>query len=66
MKIINMDHVAASPILPEVSDAMIPFLKEKYGNPSSMHSMGEEVTEAIDEAREKVAELINAKPQEIY
>lgn len=66
MKIINMDHVAASPILPEVADAMIPFLKEKYGNPSSMHSMGEEVTEAIDEAREKVAELINAKPQEIY
>ncbi|MDD3471918.1 MAG: cysteine desulfurase family protein [Syntrophaceae bacterium] len=65
MKVINMDHVAASPILPEVVDAMIPFLKEKYGNPSSMHSMGEEVTEAIDESREKIAELINAKPTEI-
>jgi cysteine desulfurase len=59
MRTINMDHVAASPILPEVADAMIPFLKEKYGNPSSMHSLGEEVTDAIDEAREKVAGLIN-------
>lgn len=66
MKTINMDHVAASPLLPEVVDAMIPFLKEKYGNPSSMHSLGEEVTEAIDEAREKVAALINARPPEIY
>lgn len=66
MRTINMDHVAASPLLPEVVDAMIPFLKDKYGNPSSMHSLGEEVTEAIDEAREKVAALINARPPEIY
>lgn len=66
MRTINMDHVAASPLLPEVVDAMIPFLKEKYGNPSSMHSLGEEVTDAIDEAREKVAALINARPPEIY
>ncbi len=65
MRIINMDHVAASPILPEVVDTMIPFLREKYGNPSSMHGLGEEVTEAIDESREKVAELINARPTEI-
>ncbi|MGC8603165.1 MAG: cysteine desulfurase family protein [Desulfomonilaceae bacterium] len=66
MRVINMDHVAASPILPEVVDAMLPFLKEKYGNPSSMHGMGEEVTDAIDESREKVAQLINAKTSEIY
>jgi cysteine desulfurase len=65
MRVINMDHVAACPLLPEVVDAMIPFLKEKYGNPSSMHSMGEEVTDAMDEAREKVAALINAKETEI-
>ncbi len=65
MRIINMDHVAASPLLPEVVETMIPFLKEKYGNPSSMHSLGEEVTEAIDESREKVANLINAKPTDI-
>jgi cysteine desulfurase len=65
MKIINMDHVAASPVLPEVVDAMIPFLRENYGNPSSMHSLGESVTEAIDEARQKVAALINARETEI-
>ncbi|MFH1117888.1 MAG: cysteine desulfurase family protein [Pseudomonadota bacterium] len=65
MKIINMDHVAASPILPEAADAMIPFLKEKFGNPSSMHSLGEEVTEAVDEAREQVAALIGAAPEEV-
>lgn len=65
MRIINMDHVAASPLLPEVVEAMIPFLKDKYGNPSSMHSLGEEVTEALDEARANVAALINAKDQEI-
>jgi len=61
-----MDHVAASPLLPEVVDAMLPFLKEKYGNPSSMHSLGEEVTDALDTARQAVAALINAKGQEIF
>ena len=66
MRTINMDHVAACPLLPEVVDAMIPFLKEKYGNPSSMHSLGEEVTEAVDEARAKVAALINARETEIF
>ncbi len=65
MRTINMDHVAASPILPEVVEAMMPFLTEKYGNPSSMHSLGEEVTEAIDEARGNVAQLIGAREQEI-
>lgn len=66
MPTINMDHVAASPILPEVVDAMMPFLKEQYGNPSSMHSLGADVTDAIDEAREMVAALIGAKPQEVF
>lgn len=66
MRTINMDHVAASPLLPEVVEAMIPFLKENYGNPSSMHSLGADVTDAMDEARQKVAALINAKEQEIY
>lgn len=66
MRTINMDHVAASPILPEVVDAMMPFLREHYGNPSSMHSLGAEVTDAIDQAREQVAALINAKPQEVF
>lgn len=65
MRIINMDHVAACPILPEVADAMIPFLKERFGNPSSMHSSGEQVSEAMEEARHHVAALINARDAEI-
>lgn len=65
MRIINMDHMAAAPVLPEVAEAMIPYLTEKYGNPSSMHSVGEQVEEAITEAREQVAALINAKPSDI-
>lgn len=66
MRTINMDHVAASPLLPEVVEAILPFLRENYGNPSSMHSLGADVTDAMDEARQKVAALINAKEQEIY
>jgi len=65
MRTINMDHVAASPLLPEVAEVMIPYLQEKYGNPSSMHSLGEEVSEDIDEAREHVAALVGAHPNEV-
>ncbi|MFC1834047.1 cysteine desulfurase family protein [Thermodesulfobacteriota bacterium] len=65
MRTINLDHVAASPLLPEVVDAMLPYLKEKYGNPSSIHSLGEEAEDALTDAREKVAALINAQPSEI-
>lgn len=65
MRLINMDHVAASPLLPEVVDAMVPLLKEKFGNPSSMHSLGEEVTEIMDEARQNVAHLIGAREPEV-
>jgi len=65
MRTINMDHVAASQLLQEVVDAMMPFLTEKYGNPSSMHSVGEAVSDAIEEARAKVAALIGAQEDEI-
>ncbi len=51
---------------PEVVDAMLPFLKDKFGNPSSMHSLGEEVSDAMNDAREKVAGLINANPQRLF
>jgi len=60
-----MDHVAAAPIPPEVVDEMLPYLTEKYGNPSSIHSLGEEVEQAIDEARVKIGALINGKDSEI-
>jgi cysteine desulfurase len=65
MRVINFDHVAAAPVLPEVVDVMLPYLTEKYGNPSSIHSLGEEVEESIDEAREKIGALINANATDI-
>lgn len=62
---IYMDHVAGTPILPEVLEAMLPYLKERFGNPSSIHGLGEEAETAINEAREQVAALIGAAPEEI-
>jgi cysteine desulfurase len=65
MRTINFDHVAAAPVLPEVVDVMLPYLTEHYGNPSSIHSLGEEAEEVLNDARENVARLINANPSDI-
>jgi len=63
---IYMDHIAGTPLLPGVLDAMLPFLKEKYGNASSIHNFGEEAEIAINGARENVAALIGADSDEIF
>lgn len=60
-----LDHYAASPVLPEVREAMLPFLNGDFGNPSSLHSWGDSAREALEEAREKVAQLIGGSPEEI-
>lgn len=60
-----LDHVAGNPLLPEVLDTMMPYFKEEYGNPLSMYDLGMNAREAIEDARNKVAELINAEPSEI-
>jgi len=65
MERIYLDHAATTPIHPEVKEAVLPFLGEYFGNPSSVHSFGREVKKAVEEAREKVASLIGAKPEEI-
>ncbi|HCX90909.1 MAG: cysteine desulfurase NifS [Deltaproteobacteria bacterium CG12_big_fil_rev_8_21_14_0_65_43_10] len=65
MKKIYMDHNATTPLHPEALDAMLPFLKDNFGNPSSIHWAGRGVKKYIDEAREKVASLLNADPSEI-
>ena len=64
--IIYLDHAATTPIDEEVLDAMLPYLKDKFGSASTLYSLGREAREAVEEAREKVAELIGAKPEEIY
>jgi cysteine desulfurase len=66
MKRIYLDHIASTPLHPEVTEAMLPFLREKYGNPQSLHSIGQQALQAIEEAREKVAQLINAESSEIF
>lgn len=65
MKKIYMDHNATTPLHPEALDAILPFLKDNFGNPSSIHWAGRGVKKYIDEAREKVANLLNADPSEI-
>jgi len=65
MKKVYLDHVAATPLLDEAFDAMVPYLKENFGNPSSIHSLGEEAESAIGAAREKAASLIGADPKEV-
>lgn len=59
------DHVATNPLLPEVLDAMMPYFKEEFGNPLSVYDLGIRAREAIENARQKVADLIKAKPQTI-
>jgi cysteine desulfurase len=55
---IYLDHNAATPVLPEVVDAMLPFLREHFGNPSSAHIYGRVAHEAVEQARSEVAALL--------
>jgi cysteine desulfurase len=66
MKRVYLDHSATSPVLPEVREAMLPYLGDLFGNPSSMHDWGDPSREAIEKARLQVAGLIGAsEPDEI-
>jgi len=60
-----MDHAATTPTDTEVVKEMEPYFTQKYGNPNSVHSFGQEAREAVEEARGKVAHLIGANPSEI-
>ncbi len=65
MKTIYLDNNATTQVAPEVLDAMLPYLREQYGNPSSAYSFGGQVARKIRKAREQVAALIGAMPEEI-
>ncbi len=63
---VYLDNAATTAMDDRVIDAMIPFMRNHYGNPSSVHSFGREVRTAIERSRKKVAELLNASPSEIF
>ncbi|MCD6521805.1 cysteine desulfurase NifS [Candidatus Calescamantes bacterium] len=65
MRRVYMDHNATCPMDERVIEAMIPYFEEKFGNASSLHSFGREARDAVEKAREEVARLLNAEPQEI-
>jgi len=65
MKNIYLDNVSTTPIDPEVTKEMLPYISDNFGNPASMHAFGEKPRNAINEARKRVAELIGSSPDEI-
>lgn len=66
MDIKYFDHAATTKVKKEVLEEMMPYLQNEYGNPSSLYSIGRSARKKVEEARKRVAKLINAKPDEIY
>jgi cysteine desulfurase len=64
-RVIYLDNNATTAVAPEVREAMLPFLGELYGNPSSMHTFGGQVKRFVDQAREQVADLLGCHPTEV-
>ena len=65
MRHIYLDYNATTPIAPSVQQAMLPFLSEHYGNPSSQHALGRACQEAVEDARSRMAALLGADRDEI-
>ncbi len=65
MRTVYLDHAATTPLDPKVLEAMLPYMTENYGNANSAHHLGQKAKVEVEDAREKVAALINAEPAEI-
>ncbi len=66
MRQIYLDHNATTPVDPEVVEVMVPYMTKQFGNASSVHSFGREAKVALEQSREKIAEVINCAPDELY
>src|SRR5881275_3320650 len=65
MKAIYLDYNATTPLDPAVVEAMLPYLTTHFGNPSSTHAYGKAAHDAVERARQQVADLIGARPDEL-
>ncbi|MBI5369885.1 aminotransferase class V-fold PLP-dependent enzyme [Candidatus Uhrbacteria bacterium] len=65
MPSVYLDHAATTPLDPRVLEVMLPYLKDRFGNPSSFHTLGKQAKDAIDEARSSIAEILGARPDEL-
>ena len=63
---VYLDNAATTPVLPEVAQAMLPFLTEYFGNPSSSHAFGRKTKSALEQSRRTIARLLNCSPSEIF
>lgn len=64
-QLVYLDHAATTPVRPEVFEAMAPFFGARFGNPSSVHRWGRDARTALDEARERLAHTLGARPDEV-
>jgi cysteine desulfurase len=62
---IYLDHAATTPVRPEVLEAMLPFLTESFGNPSSAHTFGRVARAGLDDAHDRLAASLNVEPREV-
>src|SRR4030042_3168794 len=63
--VLDLDHAATTPVHPQVGEAMLPYFSERYGNASSLHTLGREAHQALEQARADVAGILNCSPEEI-
>src|SRR4051794_2997634 len=65
MHVVDLDHAASTPLLPEAWDAMRPYALERAGNPASSHRLGRLARQGLEEARERIAACLDADPDEV-
>ena len=65
LRAVYLDYNATTPLAPEAMEAMLPYLRENFGNPSSIHALGRMARAAIDDARDRMARLLGARPHEV-